>query len=439
MPCLSESKQRPPARYQLADLPPDARLASAGSRGLSADQLHYETLLRHNGLVEETELPWRQRYWWVIDVGIAGIVLFASLQTPPAQNNQINLPPLDALATVIVVAAALLVLARRHHPAAMWSATITLALVSAIVTDGPIRCVPAIIVALYTVASWSTRRMALLAAITSAIVVVLSLADQGSLSWTNGALYALVSWCGFAGAIGDAVRSGRVILQQAIDRARIAEQSREEEARLRVAEERLRISRDLHDLVGHHLAVVRVQAGVAQHLFSENPALAQEALVQVKGAAGKALEQTRQLVGLLRTGEDGVLREPTFGIEQLHDLVDSLREAGAAIQWIHSGPELSAPTASSQHMYRIIQEALTNAVKHGSGEVELRTTMAPDQARIVVRNPHQHPSPATAPSGHGLIGMRERVALCNGTLNVAESPQYFELTVVIPFPEGAKS
>ncbi|WP_141824710.1 sensor histidine kinase [Humibacillus xanthopallidus] len=389
---------------------------------------------------------WMERHPRWVDAFIAAAIFAASLASVPAtpEGQGISLGPPTPESVVLLVIGCGALLWRRTHPAAVWLVSLA-ATLAPLLTGSVGRGLPATVAALYALAAYGTRRLAVIGAVVTMLSALVLVGRANVLSATDPVSYAVVAWCGMAAALGDAVRSNRAVLAAAIDRARRAEGSRDEEAQRRVAEERLRISRDLHDVVAHHIAVVNVQAGVAEHLAGSDPERAVEAIRQVRAASSQALAEMGDLVGLLRTTEDGPDLEPAPGPDDLPRLVDGLREAGATIRWRHSGPDLAVAPAAELHLYRVVQEALTNAARHGSGPIELVTRQDTDHLEVEVCNRVAVPGGDAAVSdekdedgartGHGLIGMRERVSLVGGELEAGPTPGG-HFTVRVRLPSG---
>lgn len=383
---------------------------------------------------------WTGAHPRAVDAAIALVVLVLSLLAVPATPETVGFQPPElspAVIALVVVACGALVV-RRTHPLTAWGVSLVAAAVP--LPDGSLgRGLPAAIAALYAVAAYRGRRAGVLAALLTMVVTILLLVRSGLVDARDPVAYAVVAWCGLAAALGDAVRSNRAVLAAALDRARRAEEGRDEEARRRVAEERLRISRELHDVVAHHLAVVTVQAGVAEHLAATSPGAATEALARVRDASGEALREMGDLVGLLRTGadEDGSTASPAPTAADLPALVESARTRGLDVTWRHDGPPLGGTAGDDLHLYRIVQEALTNAARHGTGRALLTTARRADEVEVEVVNDiadaERVDRAAARRDGHGLVGMRERVALVGGRLDAGPlSGSRFRVHAVLP-------
>jgi signal transduction histidine kinase len=244
--------------------------------------------------------------------------------------------------------------------------------------------------------------------------------------------YAVLAWGAMATAVGIAVSSQRAVVAAAEERAARAEASRDEEARRAVTEERLRIARELHDVVAHHISVINVQAGVARHLLDDNPEMAGEALGHIRESSQVVLSELSTILGLLRSPHDDPTTAPAPGLDQLDALIDSVRRSGVTVTVRSTGqrPEL-APVVDLT-AYRLTQEALTNARKYGTGVIDLDLVYDTDQLIIDVRNRIAAGVDATR-TGHGLIGMRERVAAVGGQLDTgAHSDGSYSVHAVLP-------
>ncbi len=248
----------------------------------------------------------------------------------------------------------------------------------------------------------------------------------------------------FAAAAGDGARHRRAYIEAITERAERAERTREAEARRRVSEERLRIARDLHDTVAHQIAVISLNAGVASSALDTNPERARTALVTIRGASRTVLTEIGDLLNLLRADEpDGAPTAPQHGLEHLDVLLGQFATSGLGVQRRVEGDLSRVTGAADLVAYRLIQESLTNAHKHGAehrADLLLQTTG--DTLRIVVTNPvpadgaaHRAATDRPVGAGVGLLGMRERVASVRGTVTAGVAPGGWTVTASIPLPK----
>jgi signal transduction histidine kinase len=248
----------------------------------------------------------------------------------------------------------------------------------------------------------------------------------------------VLPWSAAAAAVGHGVRNRRSLLAALQDRALRAEQSREEEALRRVAEERVRIARDLHDVVAHHIAVVSVQAGTAQHLMTADPAAAAVAVGEVRRAAGQVLDELKDLLYVLRQpGEPQTGTAPVPGLARLDALVASFTSAGLSVEWtLHGGPR-ELPATVDLVAYRLLEEALTNALKHGTGSARVDVEHRDTSLRLRVVNPVRPAAGEAGRTGHGLLGMRERAAAVGAVLDAGPVPGgAFRVEATLPLHGG---
>lgn len=379
-----------------------------------------------------------------IDLPIAAGAFIACIYLPPggrAGSNAAGLDPTDLAARgwdsiALVVLACLALVWRRQWPVPVWLAILGLAAVDTVLTHLPSRCLAALLVAVYTVAVHTNRRTTLIVAAVTAVTLIIPTLAVTGVSIVSDATYALAALSALAAAIGDAVRNQRSSVESALARAEAAEASREEEARRRVAEERLRIARELHDAVAHHVSVINVQAGVASHLLESDPPAARTALVHVRAASQEVIEEMRVMVGLLRTdGNAQLVEPPTPGLTEIPGLVARMRSAGLDVELDDTVGPRDLPTAVSLTANRVIQEGLTNAGKYGTGTARVVLREDGPTLHVEVSNPVASPtggpgSPAET-TGHGLIGMRERVAAAGGTIIVTSGAE-FHVRVDLP-------
>jgi signal transduction histidine kinase len=221
--------------------------------------------------------------------------------------------------------------------------------------------------------------------------------------------------------VGRVVRSRNLLAAALAERTRELELEREERARLAVAEERARIARELHDIVAHTLGVIVVQAG-AERLHLADGAPARAVFGSIERTGREALEEMGRLLGMLRAGDEGVALAPQPGLARLDELLESVRATGLAVGLIVEGAPRALAASADVSAYRIIQEALTNTVRHsGSSEAQVRLSWQRNALEIEVADNGIGPPAQLASSGHGLLGIRERVALFGGVLATGRS------------------
>jgi signal transduction histidine kinase len=333
--------------------------------------------------------------------------------------------PMVALAVSVAAAAAFMALTRSHGLVVIAPLTVLYHL--AVVTDDRRRVLAA-------------GAMTMLALVGIPEFVLHLRGPDGS--WFDAAKLAAAVACGLALAAGDATRNRRAYVAEVEDRARRAESERELEARRRVVEERLRIARDLHDSMGHHITVINAQAGLATHVFDDQPATARHALTTIKQASRTALDDLRDTVSLLRQpGESPTPTEPTLGVGRIGDLVASLRGAGMRIDHQVEGAIRPLPPAIALTAYRVVQEALTNAGKHAPGApAYVRLRYQPAALHIEVEDEGNDHTPTDNGSGHGIQGMRERVESIDGRLDATVRPAGgFRISAVLPLTKDDRT
>jgi signal transduction histidine kinase len=208
---------------------------------------------------------------------------------------------------------------------------------------------------------------------------------------------------------------------EAEERAARLEHDQEERARAAVAHERARIARELHDVIAHSVSVMTVQAGAARLLLDEDPQRAVEPLLAVEETGRQALTEMRRLLGVLRGDSDEPTLAPQPGLEDLPALATTIREAGLEVAMAVEGGQRPLPAGVELAAYRILQEALTNSLKHaGAARAQVTVRYAPESVLLEVRDDGRMP-PADG-HGHGLLGMRERAALYGGELDAGPLP-----------------
>jgi signal transduction histidine kinase len=289
---------------------------------------------------------------------------------------------------------------------------------------------PAVFFALYSVALGGSQGRALAVGVTAkAALLTASLITHPGITG-----FAIVLWAALAVTAGSAGRSHRAYIAEAEERARRAEQAKEDEANRRVAEERLRIARELHDAVGHHVALINVQAGALACLLDEDQsdedrAQARQSVTHIQRASEEALEELRLTVGLLRepgAPEPAEPAEPVPGLDRLGELICSFAGAGLRVTREVTGQVRSLPEAVELTAYRVIQESLTNARKHADCDTAVvRLGYTPGALRLAVEDEGKALTRGSrrTSDGHGIVGMRERVAALGGRMSAGPRPE----------------
>ena len=211
--------------------------------------------------------------------------------------------------------------------------------------------------------------------------------------------------------------------EEARERAERAEQAREEEALLAVAEERARIARELHDIVGHSVSVMTVQAAGVRSLLRPEQERAREAVTVVEQTGREALAEMRRLVGVLRRPEESPALAPQPSLEHVERLVSQARDAGLPVQLRIEGDPVQLPAGVDLTAYRLVQEGLTNAIKHANAEhAEVVVLYRNGRVELTVTDDGTGDGGGES-GGHGLVGMRERVSVYGGDLDAGPLPE----------------
>ena len=370
-------------------------------------------------------LPWRLPYW-LGDAVLVGLTVLGLIGRQFIATDADS--SIEWLAGVVAV---VVILGRRRYPiSALSLGVVTTAIIVAIVEE-PSVIMPVVLIALFNVATRYDARTALIAGISTILIfaaLVVALLEQGQIV---DAGLAAIAWPAFATAAGAAVRAIRENLAGAHDRTRRAEATEELEARRRVTEERLRIARDVHDLVAHHIAVINVQSGVAGHVLRSDPDAAEAALGAVRDAASTCVDELGGLLWVLRSaGDAGGAVDPTPDLEAIGDLISSFSASGLEVEHHTSGAPRPLSPSTQISAYRVVQEALTNAHKHGDGSALVTLRFDDEAHEIVVVNRAR--SDAAGGNGYGLVGMQERLAAVGGALSIDRTGIRFTVRAVIP-------
>lgn len=325
-----------------------------------------------------------------------------------------------------------------------------LGVVAALLVD---RASPALVfgclIAVFTVACLRPRRVAGPAALVGGVLLFAVARTDVTGSMTEARALIVVVWTALAFALGVAVRTKRAYVSALAERVRRADEAREQEARTRVVEERLRIARELHDVVAHHIAVINVHAGLARRAVSRDAETVDTSLGYVQEAARTVLDELGTVLSMLRSADAGEPAEsttqPAPGLERLDELLETFAAAGFQVRTKATGRPREMDPACDLAAFRIIQESLTNASKHGAdGQAELSLAYTAPALTIAVsnlvhRDPAEQSTETAGPPGHGLIGMRERAMACGGSMTAhQDSHGTFRVAAVVPYrPTGA--
>jgi signal transduction histidine kinase len=364
--------------------------------------------------------PGRRPNWWagVLPTVVlpAAVAAFTLIGTGFAQQFDTGLRPLDPLGKILLLAGAASLVVRRWHPPAVF-AGIAGALLIYLAAGYPFGPVPlAAFVALGTTVGQGHRRAGYaLAAVAFAGVVVVHLLRYPDEGFPLTGVSGWLAWVAAYVAAVELWRARRERREQT--RAAVAEADRR-----RGSEERLRIARDLHDVLGHHVSLINVQAGVALYLMDDDPEQARSALTAIKQSSRDLLREMRSTLGVLRGVDEEPPHQPVSGLARLDELVEATRAAGLPVTVEISGEPRELPPSVDAAAYRIMQEALTNARKHaGPARASVLLTYTEDGITMRIDDDGAGPK-GGSDGGSGLPGMRERAAALGGTLSAGPRP-----------------
>jgi signal transduction histidine kinase len=354
------------------------------------------------------------------DAGLAAIVLVITLIEISLNDESLS-GRNQVLSVILLVAMSLVIVVRRRYPVAVW--LVSGALVSIYgVASFPDPVLPyGPLIAVYTVAAYTTWRTSLVAGVVTAVVIAVSMIvdpNDDLVDWLIAFLSTSTAWL-----VGNNVRTHRAYTHELEAKAERLERERRAEAERAVADERLRLARELHDVAAHHVSVIALHAEAGQSLLPDNPERADQSLAIIGQVARTTLTELRRVVGVLRDEGTAPLA-PQPGLDQLPALVRDVERAGLPVTLTVSGTPGPISRTLDTSAYRIVQEALTNVLRHaGPATAQVTVTYEPDAVAVEVLDdgagpPNGHGRHA----GHGLAGMRERAAMFGGTLTAAARP-----------------
>ncbi len=377
---------------------------------------------------------WLRRHRVIVDSMMAGILGLISLG---------SLDPRSLNAVLIVLLMIVPIAFRRRAPVAAFVIAViagawqVLGLGGVVSTggvaagrSGPLPSDIALLVLLYTVAAYRPRRYSIAALLTciggSLVAVLVWLPTPGSIDLAQRLFVAGFLFGGISLAcwiLGDSMRYRRGYYAALEEKAARLEAERHAEAKIAAAAERARIARELHDVVAHHVSVMTVQADGAGYVLRSDPDRAATALAAVSATGRQALTELRRLLGVLRSDGEQAALAPVPGLGELRELLDQARGAGLEVSYTLTGTPRELPEGAELAAYRVVQESLTNTRKHAGLAATAAVTLEyqPDGLIVQVTDNGMTP-PSSEPGGHGLAGMRERVAMYGGTVTAGRLP-----------------
>lgn len=364
----------------------------------------------------------------LVDLGWSALVVAMTVRAVANEDADI----VQVVAGLVALAA---VPARRRWPIPTLVVGLGAALVTMTAAEQPTPVLPVVVLLIYHVARYTDRTSAIWAGLAGVSVLTANVVIIVGTDHLIGAeLFAAFAWPTLAAAAGDGERSRAEVVAAAVERAERAEHTRDEVVRRQVVEERLRIARDLHDVVAHNIAIVNVQTNVAEHLLRTDPDAAHTALGHVRTSAQLVLDELADILGVLRSDNDAASpTDPTPTLDEVPALIDHAANAGLHVVLQTSGAPRPLQRTASIAAYRVLQEALTNAQKHGDGHAEVDIDFASSHLHIMVRNRARDDHDDA--QGYGLIGMNERVTAAGGMLTAGQRPAG-EFVVDATFPIG---
>ncbi|WP_405497817.1 sensor histidine kinase [Streptomyces sp. NBC_00096] len=380
------------------------------------------------------------------DLGLALLVQLA-VTMPFVVPRSADVPPADWVSYAMTTLGVLPLVWRRRAPVAVLVAILVAGGAYKLAVDGPGQPLPYPgLIAFYTVALLCPARVRLAVGGLTVLAVALSV------GWNTGSARELLFTLfvsGAAYALGRLQHTRQAYLSAVEDRAEQLERANRIEAEQAAARERARIAREMHDILSHAVSIMIVQAEAGPVAVRRAPERAEAAFEAIAETGRDAMAQLRTMLGVLRT-EEAAPRRPQPGIEELAGLLERVRGSGLEVGYERTGPVRALPAALEATVHRVVQEALTNVVKHaGASAVDVRLEYAERELTVTVTDDGRGPGavsvpgalagarpgggPGARPGGHGLIGIRERAAAHGGTARSGPGPggAGFELSVVL--------
>ncbi|WP_069456226.1 sensor histidine kinase [Streptomyces griseus] len=366
-------------------------------------------------------------FWAVFLLGLSGVSMVSGMYDA-GREEIVAVPVALGLSTVVAL--------RRRAPEKMLLLAILVGLVQLVFDVRPGIGDFAMLVITYTVATIGERwasRLALVCSLSAAALSQLRWEAEPGGSWAQVVFVTIIMTVPFvlAWVLGDSLRTRRAYFDQLEERAARLEREREAQSKVAVAAERARIARELHDVVAHNVSVMVVQADGAAYVMDAAPDQARQALETISSTGRQALAEMRRLLGVLRTGDAPESGEyvPQPDVEQIEDLVAQVRQTGLTVDFKVEGTPRPLPSGVELTAYRVVQEALTNTLKHATGPTSATVTLTCSHTHLDARitdtgtgaGPAVDAEDAVPPT-QGIMGMRERAALYDGTVEAGPLP-----------------
>jgi signal transduction histidine kinase len=393
---------------------------------------------------------WLRGHPLVVDSVLALVVVFFGVSVGSALR-QVGV--VEGMLFVVAMSAP--VALRRRYPVGAFAATVIVGGLEVLALPRPIGSDLAVVIMVYTVAAYRPRRISL-----AALAVCLAGSVIAVLVWAADVVHSTYTLAGVAAVfggpallawlLGDSMQWRRGYYRGLEERAARLERERDAHIQVAAAAERARIARELHDVVAHNVSVMVVQADGAAFALDASPEKARQALTAISRTGRQALAEMRGLLGVLRSASDSEADlAPQPGVEQLAELLEQTRAAGLPVSFAVEGVPRTLPSGAALAAYRIVQESLTNARKHGGPTVTAGVTLrfCEDQLVIKVTDDGRAPVAVRAVAdagpdglGHGLIGMRERADVYGGTVTAGPRPGGgWRVTATLPLAPGGST
>ncbi len=335
---------------------------------------------------------------------------------------------IDVWTVVLALASAASLAWRRSHPIVVLAVVYTLLSVYFALQYpfGPIFL--SLVVALFNAVSNGRRVLAWTTGYAGAAVmfaVMVTTRDEFAVNWAGAG--AILAWISLVMGLGEVARARR-------DRAEQAAAAQAEQSKRQASEERLKIAREVHDVLAHHVSLINVQSGVALHLIDSQPEQVREALTAIKQSSKEVLVELRNILGVLRDVDGNAPRHPVASLDQLDRLLERMRTAGLPVELKIVGEERPVPKGVDAAALRIVQESLTNTYRHAGPTTAIVTlSYQPDTLRIEIEDDGRGSPGPSVGTGNGLAGMRQRAEALSGTFEAGpRAGGGFQVTATFP-------